>query len=271
MLFLVCGGCDPTVETFEENELDYSIFGYLDSSADTQFVRVEPLRDGMLTQAPETLDVEGTLRNLDTDHTVALQDSLFRYQDGATAHNLYTSFPIEPSTTYRLRVQGVGEAESHVDATVPDSFPEPSVVSPAERISNLECRNPYQASPYAVVEIREIDRLVSVQALYYLDGMRSIGYLADTVQTATGAIRAQIDYLNDLCEMPEPGIPEKIEVMVAAGSPSWPDFLRMDRPTEMLPGVASNVEGGVGFLGGIVTDTVQVYPYFENTSPALTN
>jgi hypothetical protein len=65
--------------------------------------------------------------------------------------------------------------------------------------------------------------------------------------------------LNDLCRIPDPGRPERIEILVAAGSPDWPEFLRLDPETELLPGVASNVEGGVGYVGGVVTDTITVY------------
>lgn len=279
VLLLVTAGCDPSVDSFEDNGLDYSIFGYLNASADTQFVRVEPLRDGMLTRAPENLDAEVTLTNLATDRTVSLQDSLFRYIDDATAHNFYTTFDIKPTTPYRLLVQGPGEAESQVQTTVPDTFPPPTVSASIPDCfpncppgANPDCgvTEEQHKSLFATVLVEDIERLVAVRALYYMEeprGVWSFGHLADTTHTRNGTIRAQVDYGKDWCTLPtaEDGdrVQRRIEVVVAAASPDWPEFLRMDFETEVLPGVASNVEGGVGFLGGIVTDTVAVYPYEE--------
>jgi hypothetical protein len=47
VLLIIAAGCDPTVDSFQENEFHYSLFGILNASADSQFVRVEPLRDGL--------------------------------------------------------------------------------------------------------------------------------------------------------------------------------------------------------------------------------
>lgn len=267
LLLVITGmGCDPSVDTFQENELAYSIFGYLNASADTQFVRVEPLRDGMLTRAPDSLDVDVTLTDLTTDQTTSLRDSLFRYLDGATAHNFYTTSDIEPTTPYRLTVRGSDGAESYAQTTVPDTFPAPIVVTPiAEEDLGFDCNNPYLNSQRTVVEIRGIERLVAVRALYYaMETMRSYGHLADTVQTENDVIEARVNYVEDLCRIPETNAPQRIEIVVAAGNPDWPDFMRLDWETETLPGVASNVEGGTGLLGGVVTDTVVVHPYYED-------
>lgn len=279
MLLLVGGGCDPTVDRFQENDLHYSIFGYLNASADTQFVRVEPLRDSMLTRAPETLKADVTLSNLSTGRTVSLRDSLFRYLDAATAHNFYTTVDVEPATPYRLVVQGPEGAESRVQTTVPDAFPPPTVVIPVpECFPDCPFRDPPECdlaggavgSRIAVVSVKNVERLVAVNAHYTMKnppGVWSFGHLADTVQTAPGVIEGRVDYGQDYCRIPPPvqgsRTLEEIEVVVAAGSPNWPDFLGLDLETELLPGVASNVEGGVGFLGGIVTDTVVVYPHEE--------
>lgn len=264
VFLLVVMGCDPSVDSFQENDLHYSIFGYLNASADTQFVRVELLRDGLLTRAPATLDADVTLTNLATEHTTSLQDSLFHYLDGATAHNFYTTVDIEPTATYRLTVQGPDGAESHAQTSIPDTFPAPTVIVPADTFPT--CSNFRGNSEIAVVEVQDIERLVAVRAIYYmvdLERVWSFGHLADTVQTGTGAVRARIDYGHDWCRIPQRGEAERIEVVVAAGDPDWPDFMGMAWETEVLPDVASNVEGGTGLLGGVVTDTAVVYPYHE--------
>ena len=261
VLLLIVGGCDPSVELFQDNGRDYSIFGYLNASADTQFVRVEPLRDGMLTRAPDSLNVDVTLTDLATDRTTVLQDSLFRFFNGATAHNFYTTRDIEPTASYRLAVHGPDGTESRVHTTVPATFPEPSIILPATYFPS-ECNDPYRENPQTVIEIRGMERLVAVKALYYGAAAGSYSHLADTVQTGNGVIEARVHYVDDLCGLSETlSIPERIEIVVAAGNADWPDFVTMDFETETLPGVASNVEGGTGLLGSVVTDTVVVYPY----------
>lgn len=276
MLLLLAGGCDPTVDRFQENDLYYSIFGYLNASADTQLVRVEPLRDGMRSSAPATLDVEVTLTNLARDRTVSLQDSLFHYREGAVAHNFYTTVDVEPSTPYRLVVRGPEGAKSRVRTTVPDAFPPPRIDAPIPacfpscplRGGPPDCgRTGGPESRIAIVSIEDVERLVAVKARYIMErpkGVWTYSHLADTMHTERGTVQARVDYAEDWCRIP---IPEgqrrrrqkRIEIVVAAGSPDWPDFQGMDFETELLPGVASNVEGGVGFLGGVVTDTVAVY------------
>lgn len=263
-LLLLLTGCDPAVDSFQENDLHYSLFGILNATADSQFVRVEPLRDGMLTRAPETLDAEVTLTNLSTNRTVTLRDSLFRYLDQATAHNFYTTIPIDSGTTYRLQVKGPNGAKSYAETAVPSSGPGLSVLTPVDRIGEVHCGDLYHGGPTTVVVIRGVERIVSVRALYFQNVVSSVGHLADTVHTASGTVKVRIPYYKDLCKISGEGRLRRIEVMVAAGTPEWPAFLRLDQETELLPDVASNVEGGVGFVGGIVTDTVTVYPYFDD-------
>jgi hypothetical protein len=93
----------------------------------------------------------------------------------------------------------------------------------------------------------------------------AFSHLQDTVHTGDGTIEARIKQRDDLREV-EKEYPEgrtftlvKVNVIVAAGNPDWPDFLTLDEESVAHPGIASNVEGGTGLLGGIVSDTVEVY------------
>lgn len=269
MLLLCATGCDTAVDPIQENDRHYSIFGYLNASADTQWIRVEALRDSLPIGAPAELNADVTLTDTATGQTAALRDSLFRYLDGTTAHNFYTTFDVEPTGTYRLAVRDAAGTESSAQVTLPDTFPTPAVIAPVDPFS-IGC-SPYDKT--TIVEIRGIERLVAVHALYYLTGsegdelrVRTFEHLDDAEQITDGSLRASINYVSDLCEI-EAGhgghLPEvlKIEVMVAAGNSDWPDFMSLDPETAALPDVASNVEGGTGLLGGIVTDTVVVYPF----------
>jgi hypothetical protein len=43
------------------------------------------------------------------------------------------------------------------------------------------------------------------------------------------------------------------EIFVAAATEAWPELGSLDRETRALPATASNVEGGLGFVGGVIT------------------
>ena len=49
------------------------------------------------------------------------------------------------------------------------------------------------------------------------------------------------------------------ELFVAAGGPDWPDFTQIDRETLFLPETISNLNNGIGFVGGVLTKTHRVF------------
>ena len=51
---------------------------------------------------------------------------------------------------------------------------------------------------------------------------------------------------------------------VAAAGPDWPDLAAINDQTLALPNIVSNVEEGIGFLGGIISRTF-FWPGFEGT------
>lgn len=104
ILFLV-SACRDSFEPHQENDRYlFSIYGYLDSSTDTQWVRITPIRDILIfDDNPVNADV--TLQDLETDMTIVLNDSLFSYALGARAHNYWTNEPLTPGRTYRLEVR----------------------------------------------------------------------------------------------------------------------------------------------------------------------
>ena len=271
-------GCDSTVDPFQENDRHYSIFGYLNVTADTQFVRIEKLRDGQATQAPPTLDATVRLTNLATDRTVPLQDSLFQFFGGATAHNFYTTADIAPSTTYRLVVEGPNGAVSRAETTTPPS-PTVTVVRPVQDCFpscdtpwlGPACESPEEGSDrQAVLRVGNTDRLVAVKAIYDMSaptGRWSFDSLSDASEVRDRVFQARAGYDDDWCRIPPPSTQDRtakrISIIVASGGPDWPDFMGLAPERDLLPTVASNVDGGVGLLGGIATDTLVVDPYEE--------
>lgn len=273
MVLLALGGCDPAVDAFQENEQHYSIFGYLDAAADTQFVRVERLRDNRPTDAPEQLEADVRLTNLDTETTVSLRDSLFQFYGDVAAHNFYTARDIVPGTSYRLVVEGPEGEVSRAQATVPQA-PVTTVVSPVQDCFP-SCDSPWLgpacesedegSNREVVLRVEGVDRLVAVKAIYDMtvpEGSWTFHHLERSVEGENG-IQARAGYDEDWCHIPPPSNRDRtlkaIRMVVAAGGPDWPDFARLRSDAEQLPTVASNVEGGVGLFAGVVTDTLVVH------------
>lgn len=100
-----CG--DPPFDPFAENTVGpFAIYGYLDLRADTQWIRVTPIRHRLVPDA-EPIDAVVTLEHLETGRVVTLRDSLFTFRDlGMDAEvqvpNFWTAEPLEPEATYRL-------------------------------------------------------------------------------------------------------------------------------------------------------------------------
>lgn len=264
LVLLLVLGCDSTVDRFQENEMHYSVFGYLDAAANANVVRVEPLRDGMLRRAPDTLDAEVTLTNLSTGETTALRDSL---SPRLSVHNYYTSADIDPGTSYRLTVEGPGDAATFAETTVPAAFPTPTVTDPAR------LDDPF-SNGRTGVRVEGVERLATVKALYYLVNppnvtsivdVSEVVHVSDTFRPNEESIDVDFSHREDFDRINSQAWEiVRIEVVVAAAGPDWPEFAELDLEMEAQPDIASNVEGGVGLFGGVVSDTVVVYPFESN-------
>lgn len=124
-LLLFASACDQTFEPLIEHDRYFSIFGVLNPAADTQWIRVTPIRDLLTTSTlPGPIEAVVTLEDLSTGQIVTLSDSLFAY--GVTnldhsqhryAYNFWTTHPIRPGATYRLTVTRSDGTKS--SATVP--------------------------------------------------------------------------------------------------------------------------------------------------------
>lgn len=264
-VLIMANACEPAFNPINSNSSkSYSVFGFLNASADTQFVRVEYLRDSLATDAPEALNADVQLTNTATGQSAMLHDSLFHYRTVA-AHNYYTTMDIEPNQSYRLEVSR-GNAKSSAEVAIPKTFPKPKLAKSRG------------ASPDFLV-VQDIDRLIAVKTIYHtcqdcggIGGCPakphmirdSFAHLQDTVRMSDGRIKAMLKTSDDLLEIGN-GYPSgqtftvvKSEAIIAAGNAEWPDFLSLDQEAVALPQVASNIDDGAGLLGGILTDTITV-------------
>lgn len=260
--------CNPQIHLYRNNGMYYSIYGFLNASADTQFIRIEQLRDSMPSSAPAHLNVNVTLTDLNTNKTVMLRDSLFHFEVGNT-HNYYTTEKIIPTHTYKLIVKGQNGTESSAQVRIPATFPKPVVQAGIDPFFGLGCSS--RSEIISEVDIKDVPRLVAVNTIYSIYNSPakaklssySLEHLADTSHVKQGVVRANINYHLDICRtnlaFNTGAILHRVYVVIAAGNKDWPDFLSLPGESQTAPGVATNVKDGVGLLGGVVTDTVTIY------------
>lgn len=257
-VFIFLTGCDQSFEPFQENDrYVFSMYGYLDASADTQWVRVMPVRDSVFL-SPDPIDATVTIEHLgEGGETVIWNDSLFYYGHDAYAWNFWTTQDLMPAQTYRLRAERSDGEASSVTVTLPEDFPTPAVEV------NIDEQLEY-------VNVNGVENLADVHSNHRLQrldsglvSMFTFSHHQDTVTTplSQGEHKAQInpseatEYLEFYYEENPYSVLQR-EIFVASAGPDWHYFPDIDEEIIALPDGISNVENGVGYVVGIVSKTI---------------
>ncbi len=277
------GGCDTSLDAFADSDKYYSVFGYLDAAADTQWVRIDPLRDSVLV-GTEPFEARVTTTNLSTGETSVWQRKIINLApDPAVTllvQNYYTTADIAPEATYRFKVESEDGKTTTAEVTIPPDFTV-SYRNPPQLYDGVT-DFPLEARTF--VTARGADRLGAVIASYSFkyvsrlpDGTftppiptaGSFSYLADTVRTGNGAWEISVYWAKDILQLLPPRslvIDSSIAFHVTAASASedWPNYAMpvdslAEAPQPPAPGLASsNIENGVGYLGGAVVYTLDI-------------
>ena len=278
---LLAAGCDTSFEAFEETDLAYSVFGVLDAAADTQFVRVGPVRDSTFVGSSGDIGARVTSTNLTTGETVVWEEGVFRLgtDDSLRVHTFTTTADLAPETTYRFTVEREeGGATSVAEVTLPPAFPPPAIRNAPDRREGSEEEGQTGA---LTLLVDGVERLGSVRADYEYEAcfpvpdnppecsrQQAVAYhLADTTRRPDGTLEIEIPWQQDIPRQVGATLQTfySFRVTVAAASEDWPDYAADNPPGSgpegqplPPPRVGTNVEGGTGFLGGVFTRTVDV-------------
>lgn len=271
---LVATGCNETFEPWEENDqYHFSIFGYLDASADTQWVRVMPVREEFFLDPDQSLDAKVTLEHVESGESVIMNDSLFAYAHDVYAWNFWTTMDVQPEQTYRLTVKhpnNPGYRSSSVETTLPPDFPPPLVQIDFDALGN-----PVNTTVF----VKGVDRLADVQTVFHptfpvsgKEYLVRLSHLQDSLHTSSGEFRILIDPLEDFQHLDtyyrlNPSVtfsqylnPSSAygpqQIFIASAGPDYHFFPSIDQKIVALPEGVSNIENGVGYLSGIVSKTV---------------
>lgn len=261
--------CETAFDPFEEVDRAYSVMGYLDASMDTQVVRVELLQDSLLLGAKPELEATVWLQDLSTGAQWQFQDSLAQFGEDVFVHNFWSVEPIEPGGHYQFMVES--SAGEPVTATV--AMPEDFELLSLPHITCVSLERSCVDLPEFQLNFQGLDRTAAMLMVYrYPNFNRPTGctsilvhYWEEVEPTPNGST-VTIKWREDLLKLrpfwPIQGVEPTLatmDVFVAAGGPEWPDFAGIDRETLFLPEIFTNIENGIGFLGGVLSHRIRLY------------
>lgn len=254
---VLVGACDDAFSPIAPGEVHLSVFGYLDASADTQWVRVMPIRPLMPT-VPDSLGVEVTLERLGTGRVIQLRDSVFQFShyvdadlgsQGAYLHNFWTTERIEPGAGYRFLVRRNDGEPAEALVVIPDEYE-----------VEVWLKQVYYETDYLRIAGVEHVPFVVAGAHFHDRCGSSVDSLRFDKRSGDGEavlvpIRKEPVVPREGCG--SPGI-EKRELWVVGSEAEWPSGQAYSPQALAVPEGASNISNAVGFLGGVLT---RVIPY----------
>jgi len=278
---LVAAACDDSFQPTQPTELAFSVFGYLDASADTQWIRVQPIRTLKVT-SPDPLVASVTLEEVGTGRIIELRDSLFAFSsysdpdlgsEGAYVHNFWTTEPIEPGATYRFVATREGKEPAEAVVAIPQDYGvEVEIGQSMPRPPDWPRRQPWPGAPSDMARISGVKHLAFLTTVtHYTDDCgSSIGraeYTGASAEDTTHVISVRKPAVPPRDTSCHTAMIENRELRIVGSDAAWP----ISGYSQRALGEAnwtSNVTNGVGFLAGILT---KVVPYedctFESDGP----
>lgn len=265
--FLLMAGCNETFEPLQENEKYYfSIYGYLDAAADTQWVRVGEPKES-IDELPDPDGITVTLENVQSGETIVMNDSLYTSRD---ALNYWTTFDIKNEQTYRIIAKREDGKASQVTVTIPKEFPTPIVLydplagytiyidDSVEHIADIQTK-------WYVILNPDTEKLKKTYTFFYRNSVKYTTAFGGSYFTEAGGEWSSIWESSARADFDT----EHRQFFVAAAGPEWDDSISDLNDLEyFLDGAASNVENGLGYVAGITSKWV---PYKTCLTPDSSN
>ncbi len=246
---LSCGifvACDTGVDRFSDAESNFAfnVTGAIATEADTQFVRVQRIRN-TVDPLQGNLNAIVTLSETNSGRAVTMTDSLVILSDGNKDHLLFAIFDVSAGFRYHLRIEGADGDVAIATTTVPD---EPSlVVMPATTVGTRTLQsvswNGLTKTPENAVVFYKVARSAAeppqtVEFPYTLRGrLVRDGWIAELrLSDDLRIVRQQLE----IPQGDDQAVFHGISMRLRIPSPEWSGSLE-----------GRNIEGGVGFFGSV--------------------
>jgi hypothetical protein len=253
-------GCDSSFDPFQENEeLAFSINGFIDIHADTQWVRVMPIGQSLIPTDPAQNGISVKLTRQATGEAFAMEDSLFKFGGDTYVWNYWLTESMHSDELYEIVAESPEVGLSRAATNTPSALPVPHVIYSTDFES-------ISVSGVALDTIVVAETRFLAQALtsagcapereIIISHLDELNLTAENEYTINSENRAEIarelgvNAFNFLVNHRE-------FVLITAG-PEWPADVGLSDIEKSLPEVISNVEGGTGFVAGIARRKVEI-------------
>lgn len=285
LVALVLVSCDQSFDPALEQEKYFSIFGVLDLDADTQWIRVMPIRSSAQSSSGE-VDATVELQLLGSGQAIVLRDSLMRYtspnpelESDVWAHNFWTTETILPDTVYRLTARRSDGATATTLVHTP-TVPERLVISSEPlspnrdfiRIEGVE--NTALARIGYHVDVCDLDSDVvwqhlSGSAVTSPRGQPEIQLRKASATAIPCPLEPAIFYQD--FRQPRPFGDGRLihwwDVEVVVSGSAWP-FSDETSGSTALYDAAGSIENGAGFVGAVARKRVSYDMCYYRVTPA---
>ncbi|MGB3541798.1 hypothetical protein [Rubrivirga sp.] len=240
---LLLAACEVPLDPIEPSDLVYSLSGYLDASADTQWVRVEPF-DRTAALDPGLIDATVSLEGAGLE--VELEQEVRAFVTGP-AHLFWTTAGVDPGREYRLRARRSDGAEATAAIEIPDTTGVDVQVAGIDR---------FPPSCPIVASVQGAEDLADVRADYFLlEGdrvvRRSVSYFPFIGDRTDGSLQVSLYPGTDLRLVAPQGTDTSV-IVVAITNAGWPDVAGLSFE-DLLQFQAPGLDRAVGYVGGVVT------------------
>lgn len=246
--FLLFGSsaCDNSIEPFpDETDAYFSIYGALNTNADTQFVRVTPIRQTFVNDTDTNPGFTVSTLALSSGQRVVWQDSLVTLEDESQAHLFFAVMQVEGGITYRLEIKRADDATTVAETTIPDT-PNPLVRQPTGDSLHLT----------QSVTLQGVNNIPQRLAMKYLLATSEtapveaydIQYDVDQ-QSPTGSLPVLVELTRDKRIIVDRlGLRPNDKTLVFRGLEMEVELWSIEWD---VPGASVNITNGVGFFGSI--------------------
>ncbi|MEM1055631.1 MAG: hypothetical protein AAGI52_08890 [Bacteroidota bacterium] len=249
----VLSACDEGVDPTGGGDEVFTLWGYLDPTADQQAIRLAPITDRLDEEVDDTVDAVVTVTDLASAETITFRDSLVTFEDGRTGYVFVADWTPQFGRPYRLEARRSDGRMATVDVGVPPLVD----AQVGEAQGSLEdVTYPFSFVGAPNVFAAEIDLFVTGLAEAPADTARltvplpSARGAEDEVEVAfVSTVRA---FLSSR-ELDNGSLRLlRAELVAFVANEEWDvPTGRFDDPDEVVePGTVTNVTGGFGFVGG---------------------
>lgn len=264
LLLLLFGSCEETVDPFVGEARPFTIWGYLESTADTQKVRVFTIEERIGVDRSGPIDATVSSVDLDTGERRVWRDSLVTFGEDHHGHVFWSAFRPVPGHRYRLEVARSDGATSHAEVTVPPlvevevpeeirTFAFPVMIrGTAPNLVRLgvtyESVAVYPQNPWPIGTPRPEPIVFPVTVPYEQKARRTEGgWTLDVNMREDFAVVAD-EFLRQC--LPQEVALRRMEFHFLAADESWrPPGGDFDPDVISEPGTFNNVENGWGYFG----------------------